>query len=428
MKWFGNFFDRKNSPSRRLIAVNKVGRAVSTPLNYEGFSREGYSKNVIAYKAISDIAEAVGALDILLYKKRPGGDDQEVPMHPVLDLLARPNPMMTGYEFMESFAAFMLIAGNSYVEANTNESGKVKEIWVPRPDRLTVIPGERGIPMGYEYKVNQNKHTYQWDQVTNRCQILHMKTFNPKDDWYGMSPLEAASFAIDSNNQGNLWNLAMFQNMATPSGAFVVEVSDKNPSGKLDDDQYNRLQEKLDSKMTGATNARRPMLLEGGLDWRTMGLGPVDMDFINSNNTTARDVARALGFPPILLGIPGDSTYNNYREARQALYEDTVLPLAKHLLGGLTNWLLPTFGLQGYELTYDEDRVDALAPKREAKWEKISKAEFLSINEKRQAVGYDPVPGGDEIYLSGLGIPLSQAGDLMANAPNEEDPDDEDFR
>ena len=57
------------------------------------------------------------------------------------------------------------------------------------------------------------------------------------------------------------------------------------------------------------------VLLEGGLDWREMSINPKDMDFIESKNSAAREIALAFGVPPQLLGINGDSTYSNMQEA-----------------------------------------------------------------------------------------------------------------
>ena len=57
--------------------------------------------------------------------------------------------------------------------------------------------------------------------------------------------------------------------------------------------------------------AGRPLLLEGGLDWKPLSLTPKDMDFIEAKNVAAREIALAIGVPPMLLGIPGDNTYSN---------------------------------------------------------------------------------------------------------------------
>ena len=120
-----------------------------------------------------------------------------------------------------------------------------------------------------------------------------------------------------------------------------------------------------------------------------MSLSPKDMDFIEAKHTAAREIALALGVPPMLLGIPGDNTYSNYQEATRSLWRQTVLPLATRTAKALSTWLSPAYGAP-LELRPDLDAIEALSPEREALWSRIDKATFLTPNEKRTAVGYGP--------------------------------------
>ncbi|MFZ0620539.1 MAG: phage portal protein, partial [Pseudolabrys sp.] len=144
-------------------------------------------------------------------------------------------------------------------------------------------------------------------------------------------------------------------------------------------------------------NAGRPLVLEGGLDWKPMSLSPGDMDFLNAKHAAAREIALAFGVPPMLLAIPGDNTYSNYQEANRVFWRQSVLPLAGRIACALTHWLSPVFG-DGLMLAADTDRIEALSPDRAALWERVSKAPFLSVNEKRLATGYGPVEGGDVFH------------------------------
>jgi len=118
------------------------------------------------------------------------------------------------------------------------------------------------------------------------------------------------------------------------------------------------------------------------------------MDFLESRNAASRDVAQAFGVPPQLLGIPGDNTYSNYQEARLALWEDTVVPLLRHLRDEFNGWLAPMFG-DDLRLDIDLDEVPALALRREKIWRRLQAADFLTVNEKRAAAGFGPLAGGD---------------------------------
>jgi phage portal protein BeeE len=101
----------------------------------------------------------------------------------------------------------------------------------------------------------------------------------------------------------------------------------------------------------------------------------------------------------MLVGVPGDATFANYKEARFHLWEDTIIPLLEFFVAEFNLWLAPVFG-EGLCLSYNTDAIPALAQRREAVWSKIANANFLTINEKRQAVGYGPIAGGDIIVTN----------------------------
>lgn len=401
MEWFTSLLGRrgKASAARSLFAIEGPGRAVWLPRRYDTFADEGYAKNVIVFSAINTVANAAASLPWKLFRKS-GAKRVAVAEHPLLTLLSRPNPWSAGPALWSALYGFRMIAGNAYLEAVSGDGdgggGPPVELYALRPDRMSVIAGSAGSPSAYRFTVGGRSRDFPVDAVDGRSAILHFKTFHPLDDWYGLSPLEAAAFAIDQHNQAGAWNQALLQNGARPSGALMVRSDDDSASGNLDDDQFERLKAQIDGLYSGPRNAGRPLLLEGGLSWQEMSLSPKDMDFIEAKHTSSRDIALAFGVPPQLLGIPGDNTYANMREARLALWEQTVLPLAADLKAELNNWLTPRFG-EGLELDHDLDDIPALSLQRERQWEKLVKTDFLTLNEKRQAAGYGALEGGDAL-------------------------------
>jgi HK97 family phage portal protein len=215
--------------------------------------------------------------------------------------------------------------------------------------------------------------------------ICHLKSFHPQDDHYGLSPMTAAAGAVDVHNSASRWSKALLDNAARPSGAIVYQGGD----GVLTGDQYDRLLAEMEAHHQGARNAGRPMLLEGGLDWKPMGFSPSDMEFQKTKEAAAREIALAFGVPPMLLGIPGDATYANYAEAHRAFYRLTVLPLVGKVTGSLAHWLAGFAGAT-VELKPDLDAVPALAGERDALWARVSAAPFLSDAEKRAMLGLAP--------------------------------------
>jgi len=264
------------------------------------------------------------------------------------------------------------------------------ELHVLRSDRMSLVPGEDGWPIAYDYTVGGRVHRF---GVTPEVMpVCHIKSFHPQDDHYGFSPLQAAAVAIDVHTSASSWSKALLDNAARPSGAMVYKGTDGQ--GTLSPDQYDRLVSEMELHHQGARNAGRPMLLEGGLDWKPMGFSPSDMEFQKTKESAAREIAIAFGVPPMLLGIPGDATYANYQEANRAFYRLTVLPLVARVTAALSHWL-SGFGGEMVEVKPDLDQIPALAVERDQQWARVGAADFLSAAEKRAILGL-PTLGGDE--------------------------------
>jgi HK97 family phage portal protein len=382
--------EEKASRTAKIIQFDNGGRARWTPRDYAALAREGFMKNAIVHRSVKLVAENVAAVP---YKMFEGA--HPLTAHPLLDLIARPNPRDERAGFLEAVAANLLIAGNAYIEGVAIE-GAVRELYVLRADRMRVVPGPDGWPQAYEYVVGGQTVRFNQDGATPP--ILHLKMFHPLDDHYGLAPLEAAANPVDVHNAASNWNKALLDNAARPTGSLVYSGPE---GGVLSDNQFERLKRELEEHYQGARNAGRPLLLEGGLDWKAMSLSPKDMDFMEAKHSAAREIALAFGVPPMLLAIPGDNTFANYQEANRVFWRQTVLPLAGRIAEALARWLAPNFG-GNVRLALDTDAIDALATDRAATWERVNAAAFLSTNEKRALVGYGPAEGGDE-----MGLPLA---------------------
>ena len=316
------------------FAFDRLGSPAWAPRDYAAFAREGFMQNAILYRAVRMIAEAAASVPLLLYQ-----GDEEITEHPLLDLLARPNPAASTPDLLEAWYGFLLVSGNAYLEAVTIGSD-IRELHTLRPDRMKVVPGADGWPEAFEYTVDGRTRRLAHEAAPGVRSVLHLKLFHPLNDHYGLSPIEAAASAVDIHNTASRWNKALLDNSARPSGALVYTARD----GNLTIEQYDRLKSELEQGFQGAARAGRPLLLEGGLDWKSMSLTPKDMDFIEAKHVAAREIALALGVPPMLLGIPGDNTYSNYQEATRTFWRSTVLPLVTRTAKSLSAWLSPAYG------------------------------------------------------------------------------------
>jgi len=371
----------KASRAATLLSVTPLAQARWTPRRYDRLAEEGYRRNIIAFRCIREIAQNAASIPWLLYKGA-----QELSVHPLLTLLQKPNPHMGQAQLLEALFAYYQISGNAYLEAvRADDDQPPRELWALRPERVKVLPGAASLVAGYEYTANGKTVRWLADSESGACDVLHFKGFHPLDDWYGQGPLEAALQAIDQHNAASAWNQALLQNAARPSGALVY--APKDGPALLTEDQFKRLKKELEEQIEGAANDGRALLLEGGLDWRSMSLSPSDMDWRQGRDAVARDIALAFGVPAQLVGLPDAQTYSNFREARLAFYEDTVLPLAYSLRDALNTWLAPMFG-DDLRLELDLDEVPALAPRRDALWARVKEADFLTTEEKRTLLGF----------------------------------------
>ena len=366
--------ETKNFAGHTLMTLSALGSARWSGRGYASLVNQGFMRNPVVYRCVRLIAETANRVPLSVRV-----DGKVVSEHPLKALLQRPNGRQSGAEMLEAVYAYLQTAGNAYLQAGIVDGG-VKALFLLRPDRMRVVAGGDGWPVAYDYTAG-GKTVRISQESAPLPGILHMGLFHPMDDHYGMGPLEAAQTSLDIHNASAQWNKALLDNAARPSGALVYSAG----GGTLTEEQFRRLKEELEENFSGAANAGRPMVLDGGIDWKAIAMSPREMDFIEARHAAARDIALAFGVPPMLLGIPGDNTYANMAEANRALWRQTLVPLVVRVSQELSQWLGPAF--EGAEVIPDFDEVEALAEDRAALWARVAGADFLSDAEKREMVG-----------------------------------------
>lgn len=317
MKWFGRKAGRGTARPFLLRGWQAAAPGDLWPRSYEAQVREAYLGNPVAQRAVRLVAEATASASV--YDQ--GGADR-----------TGSRPLVTS-AVLETVAAQLLLHGNAYLQILADAKGEPAELFPLRPERVTVEPDASGWPGAYLYKAGEAKARLAARDGTGRPSLVHLKAHHPLDDHYGLGCLGAAAGAVAIHNAATRWNKALLDNAARPSGALLFDAGD---GAVLAADQYERLKAEMEAGFQGAANAGRPMLLEGGIKWQAMSLSPADMDFVGLKAAAAREIALAFGVPPMLLGLPGDATYANYREANRALWRLTVLPMAEKILSGIS--------------------------------------------------------------------------------------------
>jgi HK97 family phage portal protein len=409
---------RASQTAKLLVPFTGMGGAIWTDRNYESFSREAYLKNVITYRCIKEISRAFSSVEWDLFTKNSEGKRVRVEEeNPMKKILKRPNPEDSFSFLLTAAASYGPLAGNIYFEKIAPITGPnknvPKELYVLRPDRMKVLVDKQsGMKKGYEYEIHGRKTKWEVNPITGDSPILHMKTFNPLNDWYGLSDVEPTAREIDTSNSATDYKKNMIDNEGRPGMIVGVEEG-------IGDQELDAVEKSLKKLKEGPRNAGKTFIVEGVKNVSPYAFKPKEMDFLKSDIELMRRIAIGFSVPPMIIGIPGEATFANFAEAVLYFWDTTVLFWLQFFKGELNNWF---FGFDDNKLFYDFilDNVPALAPKREKTWKRAQESDFLTINEKREMVGKEKVEAGDVILVDSSKLPLEQAGLEQEDETDEE--------
>jgi HK97 family phage portal protein len=395
----------KSNPNYTVVINGPSATPVMMPRNMRAYLNEGY-RNKTAFRVVGQIARSGAGIKWKHYYDK--SREREYTSSPLLDLWDRPNQGQGGTKFRENLLGYYCLTGNSYIlgiNASLNPKAKFDELHVLRPDLTKVHISEQLEPDYYEFGP-----TYPYKRY-DKPQVMHSKLFAANDDVYGLSPIEVAALLIDIQKAGQKWNLGLMSNMAAPSGAWVTKQI-------LNDPDYRNLKKEIHEKFSGPRNAREPVILHGGVEWQGMSMTPLELDFLNSDDKTDRDIAGIFfNFPVFLLGL-SDTTFNNQAEAKHYLYTDICFPILDMFVDDLNSWLTPRYG--GW-LDYDREDVETIQERIQAGKAQMSDramAEFAggttTFLEAREVQGKERLAVKDFIYIKEVPVHIDDLDEYIA--------------
>lgn len=411
MKTKAGFFERSklalkllsgNTEVKSVSGIQFMGSSANfmNPSAYN-LAQDGYSANAIAFYCINLVASAAALVPLRVYRRKmvKGKLTYEWdPEHELNKFVRQPNPDMSGQRFQHALHAYQLIAGNSYIvsrfrNAQNVPTGEPFEWDVLRPDR-TIVRENNGIVQGYTYTNTYGAtKDYPINPATRKSAILHLKDFNPIDDFYGMSSLAPASKQVDIANQAARFNKAMLDNGARLSVALKV-------SQDISPEDADNVRNQFIGTYAGASNAGRPIILQNIDEVVEMGVNPRDMEFTESQNNAFRLIANTIGVPTYMLGLKDtQSTFNNMQEAKTFFYQTTVAQRIAYFYGDMDGDIEGEINLYLQKFYGDDicikpvwDKVDALAPVREKRYQRAKEMSGIwTIDEQRELTGKDPL-------------------------------------
>ena len=323
------------------------------------------------------------------------------------ELLKYPNEEDCWSDLVEQWCGFKLITGNSFIygkliEAGNNQ-GKPYELFALPSQYMAIIANINVFPptrAGYQLYYGQ-----MWSFDTK--EILHDKYFNPQwgvtgGQLYGQSPLRAAAKNLTRSNEAKTAAVASFQN-GGPAGVLFMNDERFDPtSGQA---QAQALKTAVSQK-GGAANFNSIAVSGYKVDWKQIGLSPVELNIIESEKWDLKALCNIYGVPSQLLNDSDSKTYNNQREGEKALTLRCAIPLLNALTENLNRKLHTDWGYKGTNLyvDYDISIFGELEANKTEQTEWLDKAWWISPKQKLDIMNievpdYIPTEELEKLYI-----------------------------
>lgn len=420
----GTAQEKVNPVYEGMTIIDGMTQPRTMPKNYKNFAKEGYTNDTV-FKVINyGITNGAAIQPVLYVNKAEAGkpNGKRIDNHPLLDKLARPNPEQSGVFYRKSVLGYFLIAGNSFQYAvRTAKAGPPDELWTLQPDLVHPIPdAKRGI-IGYKYDP--------WPAEKNPLPpqlIGHTRTWNPNDEFFGMSAIEVIAMLIDTQKDGRVWNLSLLQNFLKPPGAWTT-------TAMLAPNDRQKLEARINEKMAGARNAGKTPVLDGALEFKPSAVNPSEMDWIESMKYNSGSMANVYNMPPELIGDTSASTFNNKEMAEIFSYTEYIFPTLDDVYDTWNMWLLPMYpdlcdskGNASAYLYYDKESVEVIQKmiqaQKDAKADRANKLWLSGLamqNEAQEMAGLKINPQGNVYRFGGILVAEDAVADYAKQALTE---------
>jgi len=365
-----------------------------------------YNKSSAVSIPINYISEAFSSINPVLK------DGSEIISdHPVLDLLQSPSPFYSQDLFLENLGKNYLITGETELVAIGNINRPPIELQPINPKNVTINEGSGGLALAMivsgetlagVYNIIRKGRGVRYVRG-NLTEIKQIRNYSTRDNSLirGQSPLVSASAEARQHIEGNNHNVSLLINGGRVSLVFHFDED-------MGIDDFDATKARVIEQYGGAQQAGKIGVTSGGkLDIKELGINNKDMDFFNLQSMAKQTVALQYKFPLPLITVEA-STLSNYKESKAALYDDAVLPLADRIFGGLSDFLLPRYGLDPSKvrITYDMDQITALSSRRNEELKLRKELNLETTNEMRTLIGREEVEGGDAILVPANMVPM----------------------
>lgn len=335
-------------------------------------------------KCVNAIAGEVGRIDLVLYRMN-GGKKEVVTEHEMLDTLKYVNEFFTQYTLFERLQANLEMHGNEYWFLERDRKTK-------KPARIYPLPPSAVRPVVGKYYVQSYSYTYNGSTFSLSIDdVIHFKNYNPSSDVLGLSTLETARVAVETDIFSREYIRRFYYNDATPSG--VLSTPDE-----VNQDTADLIKAKWSESFAGFKKAYKTAVLSGGLTYTPIAPKQSDMQFVEQSKLSRDDILALFGVPKTIIGIVEDVNYASAKASNYIFSSRTIYPKEKKIVDYLNEFYVKQFEPDGYWL-------EAKSPVQEDRLEEAQVNQILfangqiTINEWRKEHGRPPVQNGDQVFL-----------------------------
>ena len=392
-----------------LLEHQTEGNYIGKQHNSDSYIKQGYRYNADLYSIINKIGDDLADIPVKLVNEDEEGEQEEIKSHPLIDIIRKPNPQMSGKEYDKTQYKFFLATGNLFEngvgpDAGVN-AGRFMELY-PMPPQFTEI-----ITGGWRDPVKA--YTLRWAQQRHEIpakDVSHMRMFNPNYEMgeflRGMSPVEAAAMAIASSNSG--YNAKKNKFINGGFEGFVSGADDNVNTINFSPEQRRALSKFIQDKHSGQ-NSGKIYITDAKAKWNAVGISLVDLAVLDSIEADLRTLCRIYQVDSKLFNDTKGSTFNNLLEAEKAYYTHRIVPLVNERTEERNNWLVKPWG-ENLKLVPDFSGIEVLQKDLNKMAETLTKVWMLPPNKFLEKMGFDPVddPRFDEPWIRPGMIPLSE--------------------
>jgi HK97 family phage portal protein len=391
---------RERNLFQRILGLNKEERAAAPVFPTQAHT--GWLSTIVSdttlnsgadtltlsavYACVSKISDTIASMAVTVEKVDKDGIRRPMPSHPVSRMMAvEPNPMMGAYEFWQMIVSDALLYGIGTALLLDDEI-----YWLPATEVQSKVE-----PDGSRW------YTYTGSpSPIPQEQILEVKAFR------GKNPTNIQIQNLNTAKSIQNFGSTFFENGGMLGGILTT----KEP---LTIEQMREASERWKQEFMGKKNAHKVAILGGGFAYQPLSVPLEQLQFVEVKKHTAEEIARFFQVPPAIIGMEGNSSYDNYEQQTLQFFQGTILPWVRRIELEIERKVLRKDNSLSCRFDIDS-MLRADSTSRSSYYHSLLSDGVLSINEVRSKEGLAPVQGGDNHHIQLNQIPLSSMSDYAS--------------